>query len=128
MRPGPRVYKGPAPNIYAPRKKVADASNLPEFLPDDDAGEDAVNSEQGDDQHLADPIVSDCIRTQQSSDAVAHSQNVFVNPVPCNVESVGLHPQYEETVSAETFTPLLQDVHGVLSFIVGIYRNSVCPP
>ena len=106
----PRAYERPAPDIYAPRKKVADASNLPEFLPEDDADEDAVNSEQGDDDLSADPIVSVNITSQQSSAAGAPSQNFFVNPVTRNIEPAGLHPQYEETVNAETYTPLLHNV------------------
>ena len=53
----PRVYEGPAPDIYAPKKKVADASNLPEFFQYDNADYDAANSNQRDDEYLADPIL-----------------------------------------------------------------------
>jgi len=55
-------------------------------------------------------IVSVGITTQQSSAASARSQNFFVNPAPRNIASARLHPQYEETVNAETYTPLLHNV------------------
>ena len=93
----PRVYERPTPEIYAPKKKIADANNLPEFIQYDNADDDTANCEQEDDEYLADPILS-----QQSTDAVEQTQNFFINPVPRPVEPVGLHLQYEETISADS--------------------------
>ena len=84
----PRACDGPALDIYATKKKVTDTSNLPEFLPDDDADEEAATSDQEDDNLPAGPVVPGA-----SSAASTQSQNFFTNPLPRNMEHAGLHPQ-----------------------------------
>ena len=70
-------------HLCTKKKKALDVGNLPELIQYDNADDDTANSYQWDDEHSADPILS-----QQSTDAIGQTQNLLINPVPRPDESL----------------------------------------